>query len=206
MSRNGDADPVRRERAALPELVDEVIALVVLAELEERVALDVRDDRLDVLEELPVLLRAAPASSFLRSFPVSGLFETSCGAGASGFAPAGGRMCGTARAPRSARPPLLSPWRRVMSLTAETTRSASAQAPDLSSSAARARLRRRREKDGLAFEDRPVAVRARRRLRKEEDARVLSERRVLEIGPDLERPEGVRTAHVTRASGGPEAM
>jgi len=53
----GDTHTVRRQRATLPEVVDEMLALVVLSQPQHRVALELRDDRLDVREEIPVFLR-----------------------------------------------------------------------------------------------------------------------------------------------------
>jgi hypothetical protein len=68
-------------------------------------------------------------------------------------------------------------------------------------------LRRRREENAFALEHRPVAVGPRRGLRIEHDAGVLSERRVLEVGPDLELAERVGATHRhagVRRSGGDE--
>src|SRR5262249_42448698 len=52
-----DAGAVGREGAPLPEVLEELLALVFRRQLEEGVALERRDDRLDVTQELAVALR-----------------------------------------------------------------------------------------------------------------------------------------------------
>src|SRR5437773_452599 len=61
----------------------------------------------------------------------------------------------------------------------------------------------RRQEHGVALEQHPVAVLVRARFGMEDHVRVLAELRMLEVGPDLERPEEVGTgdldARVRRA-------
>ncbi len=188
--------PVRGRRAPLPEVVHEPVALVVLGQLEERVALDVRDDRLDVVEEVPdplgrlrgELLALLGRQRLVRDEERRGRLRPSRRAAGRSAAPRARRA---RRARRCCRP---GGARRPF--TAETRIATSAQEPGaLLDVRERQRLVGRREERRLAFQDGPVAVRPGRRLGVEEDARVLSERRVLEVRPDLDCPEQVRAAH-----------
>src|SRR5664280_3824908 len=189
-----DTDAVRRQRAALPEVLDEMLALVVLAELEQRVALDLREDRLDVLEELAILAGKV-VRELLALLPRKRLVRDELGR--RGFRLRAGR----GKNVRHGEGPALGEAAVVVALAPRDVldRRDDEERVGAGSRIALERrqgsLRRRREKNGLTFEDGPVAIRARRRFRIEQDARVLSERGVLEIGPDLERPERVATAH-----------
>ena len=186
--------PVGERRAALPELVDEAVALVVLTELQERVALEVRDDRFDVVEEAPVLVGEL-GRRLLALLVRERLVRDEDRRGGLRLRP--GRR-------EEVRHGECAPFREaavVVALPAHDVPDARRDEGDVGARARvlleigeRRRLRGRREERRLTLEDRPVAVRARRRLGVEEDARVPAQRRMLEVRPDLDRPEHVGTA------------
>ena len=187
--------PVRGDRTPLPELVHEVVALVVLGQLEERVALDVRDDGVDVFEEVPDSLgrrRREPLALLAGQRLVRDEERR-------------GRLHLRARREDEVRHrerPALGEPAVVVPLAARNVLHGRNEHRDVRAGAGvlfdvrqGLHLVGRREERRLSLQDRPVAVGTGRRLRVEEDARVLPERRVLEVRPDLDRPEQARAAH-----------
>ena len=191
MSRNGVRIPSGSVDRRLPELVDEA-----------RRAGSPRRACRSVSRSTSVMIGSTSSRNWrylsgqLRREPacapcvVSGLFETSSGAGASDFR-AGGRD-----EVRHGERAALGETAVVVALAARDVLHGRNEQRDVRAGAGfffdvreRRPLVGRRNSDRLALEDRPVPIRAGRRLGIEEDARVLAERRVLEVRPDLDGPE-----------------